>query len=184
MKTQSKSLKSSSQVSWKVTDHVLYHVVIGCWQKWQQKGEAKEWPQKKKITFLAKECPKIKRKIRFLLSSRSYVNNFAIMCHLMSKNRISWCFFGNKVTKLVPKSSPPKKLAQSVVDACANLFQRAKSTISLLLFPVPGRLMGTFPRSWGKRYRRDPFSFFKCFLYGIFWLDEHTTKKDFELWKL
>jgi hypothetical protein len=42
-------------------------------------------------------------------------------------------------------------------------------------------LMGTFPRSWGNRYRRDPFSFFKCFLYGIFWLDEHRTKKDFEL---
>jgi hypothetical protein len=83
--------------------------------------------------------------------------------------------------KLVPKSSPQKKLAQSVVDACANLFQRPKSTISLLLFPVPGRLMGTFPGSWGKRYRRDPFSFFKCFLYGIFWLDEHRTKKDFEL---
>jgi hypothetical protein len=54
MKTQSKRLKSSSQVSWKVTDHVLYHVVIGCRQKWQQKGEAKEWPQKKKITFVAK----------------------------------------------------------------------------------------------------------------------------------
>jgi hypothetical protein len=80
-----------------------------------------------------------------------------------------------------PKIFPQKKLAQSVVDACANLFQRPKSTISLLLFPVPGRLMGTFPRSWGNRYRRDPFSFFKCFLYGIFWLDEHRTKKDFEL---
>ncbi len=73
-----------------------------------------------------------------------------------------------------PKILLPKKMACPIPYwcTCTNLFHKPKSTISLLLFPIPGRLMGSFPRGWGKRYQRDPFSFFKCFLYESFWLDE------------
>jgi hypothetical protein len=66
----------------------------------------------------------------------------------------------NKVTKLVPKSSPQKKLAQSVVDACANLFQRPTRTISLLLFPVPGRYL---PKKLGKEVQKGPVLFHQVF---------------------